>query len=76
MVVPFVVALVVAPVVAPVVEEDPDGVQFVVVHVVEDVLDGDHVVVEVALLVVEAVGMVELEAVTGIAAGGEVEHVV
>ena len=58
-------------------------VVFVVVHVVEDVLDGDHVVVAivvVALLVVEAVGnwlqMVELEAVTGISAGGEVEHVV
>ena len=55
-------------------------VVLVVVYVVEDVLDGDHVVVEVALLVVEAVGrwlwMVELEAVTGIAAGGEVEHVV
>ena len=31
-------------------------VVLVVVYVVEDVLDGDHVVVEVALLVVEAVG--------------------
>ena len=58
-------------------------VVFVVVHVVEDVLDGDHVVVAivvVALLVVEAVGnwlqMVELEAVIGFSAGCEVEHVV
>ena len=58
-------------------------VVFVVVHVVEDVLDGDHVVVAivvVALLVVEVAGnwlqMVELEAVIGISAGCEVEHVV
>ena len=59
-----------------------DPLVVVVFVVVEDVLDGDHVVVAivvVALLVVEAVGnwlqMVELEAVIGISAGGEVEHV-
>ena len=60
-----------------------DPLVVVVFVVVEDVLDGDHVVVAivvVALLVVEAVGnwlqMVELEAVIGISAGCEVEHVV